>query len=258
MGKTTPNRREPLTIEMVSAAAAHARTSTATHLEKALADWFILGILIGPRLSEWAQDSSTFPKNGFKRNVDGSVSAFIASDFQFRGNTNKRLGSIFNITFDEVASVIITWRYQKNGDNGQTVTVTKNLSQPDFCPVAAIWRIQQRAASCKVASTHPVAVYPDDQGKAQYITSSHIATALKTIAQNIYNITDKKDLGRFTSHSLRVGACVALHMSRASIMDIKHRLRWRSDSFQTYLCDIFQLGTRHNEFINHLIDHFQH
>ena len=74
------------------------------------------------------------------------------------------------------------------------------------------WRIWQRAASCKVASYYPIAVYHDKQGKTQHMTSLHIAKVLKTKAQSVYNIKDKKGLGKFTSQSLQVGARVVLQM----------------------------------------------
>jgi hypothetical protein len=51
----------------------------------------------------------------------------------------------------------------------------------------------------------------------------------------VYHITNVDDLGRFTSHSIHVGACVALHAADISSLDIKHALRWKSDSFLTYL-----------------------
>jgi len=47
-----------------------------------------------------------------------------------------------------------------------------------------------------------------------------------------------EDLARFSSHSLRIGACVALHSTGISAMNIKDALRWRSDSFMMYLRDL--------------------
>ena len=80
---------------------------------------------------------------------------------------------------------------------------------------------------------------------------------MKSIAKSVYSITNKNDLKRFTAHSLRVGACVALHMAGAKTLDIKNRLRWKSDSFLTYLRDMPQLGDNHNAFINIIIQHLQ-
>jgi hypothetical protein len=51
----------------------------------------------------------------------------------------------------------------------------------------------------------------------------------------VYNITNPEELARFSSHSIRVGACVALHAANISELDIQHALRWRSNSFWNYL-----------------------
>jgi hypothetical protein len=53
----------------------------------------------------------------------------------------------------------------------------------------------------------------------------------------VYHITSANDddLGHFTSHSIHVGACVALHAVNISSLNIKHALQWKSDSFLTYL-----------------------
>ena len=74
--------------------------------------------------------------------------------------------------------------------------------------------------------------------------------ALQSTAHAVYNITKKEDLGRFTSHSIRVGACVLLHTQNISAEDIKFRLRWRSDAFRMYLRNVTQLAERHKNAIN--------
>jgi hypothetical protein len=43
------------------------------------------------------------------------------------------------------------------------------------------------------------------------------------------------DLDRFTSHSIRVGACVALHAANILALNIQHAPRWKSDAFLIYL-----------------------
>ena len=44
-----------------------------------------------------------------------------------------------------VQYVIIRWRKQKNGDNGQTIIYARDDALPDFCPVQAALRITLRA-----------------------------------------------------------------------------------------------------------------
>ena len=72
---------------------------------------------------------------------------------------------------------------------------------------------------------------------------------MQEAASKVYGITYKKELAAFTSHSLRVGACVLLHAQNISSEDIKFRLRWRSDTFRMYLRNILQLAERHRDAI---------
>ena len=87
------------------------------------------------------------------------------------------------------------------------------------------------------------------QKKICFIDDVHITTILREAASKVHNITCKKELAKFTSHSIRVGACVFLHAQNASKEDIKFRLRWRSDSFRMYLRNIIQLAERHRDVI---------
>ena len=49
---------------------------------------------------------------------------------------------------------------------------------------------------------------------------------------------DKKELQRFTAHSLRVGACQILYANGFNSYEIQALLRWESLAFMTYLRDI--------------------
>ena len=68
---------------------------------------------------------------------------------------------------------------------------------------------------------------------------------LQEAASIVYNIKDKKELSKFTAHSIRVGACVILHSQNVSTEDIKFRLGWRSDAFRIYLRNIVALAEQH-------------
>ena len=87
------------------------------------------------------------------------------------------------------------------------------------------------------------------RNKTSYIDDIHIKNLLQEAAKNEYNIHCKKELSAFTSHSIRVGACVLLHTQNISPEDIKFRLRWRSDTFRTYLRNNLQLAEKHRDAI---------
>ena len=81
--------------------------------------------------------------------------------------------------------------------------------------------------------------------KIAYIDDIHIRTVLQEAAGAVHNVTKKEELQRFTSHSIRVGACVLLHSQNISTEDIKFRLRWRSNSFKMYLRNTIPLAEMH-------------
>jgi hypothetical protein len=61
---------------------------------------------------------------------------------------------------------------------------------------------------------------------------------MRNIAAAVYQLSfdkHKEELQRWSSHSLRVGACVILHSMNFSTTQIQWLLRWRSDSFKVYL-----------------------
>ena len=66
----------------------------------------------------------------------------------------------------------------------------------------------------------------------------------------MYNITCPKKRARFSSHSIRVGACVQLHVAGKDKEFIKFRLGWRSGVFRLYLRNIPVLARQHVEAIN--------
>ena len=62
-----------------------------------------------------------------------------------------------------------------------------------------------------------------------------------------------KRLDRFSSHSVRVWACVLLHTHGKSPDYIKLRLRWRSDSYKDYLRDVSMLAIEHADVIHQAV-----
>ena len=101
-----------------------------------------------------------------------------------------------------------------------------------------------------VAHEEPIAVFSSAKCKKCFIHNNHVRTFLQEAAKAVFDIKDPKILNLFKCHSVRVGACVALHIGGANVMEIKSRLRWRSDSFQMYLRHVVNLGQLHNKFYN--------
>ena len=200
------------------------------------------------RIGQWCQDKADTKKNKFQRNVDGSVKAFIFDDWKFSHISRNRQDTTSGA---ETANVLkITWRFQKNGQNGETIPYVKDTREHHFCPVRAAYRIVNRATRLGVTRDEPLAVFSTAKGTKSFIHSENVRAFLREAAASVYKIKDPKILDLFTCHSVRLGACVALHVGGANIMEIKSRLRWRSDSFQMYLRHVVNLGQLHNDLYN--------
>ena len=136
------NRRHPITKAMILYWINKAKQAHPDSFTSAFADWMVLGHYAGFKKQEWMQDKQVFDeKNDFHRNVDGSVKAFLMSDFIFRGKRNRMIRKDHKHTKKKPESMPITYRFQKNNDNVQQVNYTCNLNEPTLCAVAAGQRI---------------------------------------------------------------------------------------------------------------------
>ena len=104
-----------------------------------------------------------------------------------------------------------------------------NAQNPSRCPVQAPLRIRARAICLGVPPHLPIALFQNSTGSSQYIDDFHVTHTLPSLATQVYNVKNQNDLARFTTHSLRIGACVLLHETSQTPDFIKARLRWRSE-----------------------------
>ena len=213
-------------------------------LQSALADWALLALHFGFRLSEFLQTQDNINHKNIQRNLDGLPQAFILSDFQFFGPHKQHLSLDHSSIIDPltIESFSITWRYQKNLQNGERKLMTRNDTTKHLCTLRALLRICHRASLLQIHATTPLAVYCTSKHKPTFITHKHMEQIIRMAAQKTYNIKKLSDLHRFSCHSLRVGACVMLHIAGFSADSIKFELRWRSDSFRDYLRNVVSLA----------------
>ena len=261
------DKREPLTIKMIQA-----RDVTALPMDclaSAIHDWCVIGLHGGFRGSEWCQmkdaknkqlghsQQTKFPRpyRGRKKPRFQPL-AFCLCDLKFVDVHNKTI-KVTRKNFDQqkqrINHIFQRYKEQKNGDDGETKRVTRNDTIPDICPVRAWIRVVERFFRCYPASPfdQPLAIHKlDDQ--YFHIFEHEVNTEFQLMAQLAYDLDpndaeDKVSLRRFTTHSLRVGACVILHAKNCSPADIKRILRWRSDSYLDYLRDLHFVAARQNE-----------
>jgi hypothetical protein len=110
---------------------------------------------------------------------------------------------------------IITFRTQKNGDNGETRVFTANTSNTRLCFVRLIFHIfRQFIRLVGWEYDTPLCIYRETTGAICLITATNIKSAMRAAAAAVYNLCPSKnraELQRWSAHSLRVGACVILH-----------------------------------------------
>lgn len=240
--ETMEKRREPLTWAMVD----YLRSTSTPFLslEAAMVDWLTVGMYAGFRLSEWAQADSVVTKKSSLGHPSGWLLSRKCDSIAItRGDISISHGS------DGQEHLAICYRWQKNGNNGEKVLYgAASHEHPHRCPVIAMRNILSRAEILGIPATAPLAWFLNDTGK-QLITDKHICMILRRAARNAHEVLNDDDLQRWSAHSIRVGACVLLHEKGADPMFIKSQLRWKSDTFLTYLRHTHMLALRHSTLI---------
>jgi hypothetical protein len=246
-----PDRREPFTIEMWKYLASVAPDSQPDGIIDAITDWSGCGLYGGFRNTEWAQDDSHGAIDNPQLDIQGEAKAFRLDDILWQTPTKVRL-SLSSVLADDsaVGRATLTFKAQKNGENGVTRLFTVNDSLPEMCFVRLLLRIVRRFVRL-VGDDHtkPLCLCRDPCGKIRYITSTDISFVFRRAASFVYKldpIKDAKSLSLWSSHSLRVGACVLLHAMGFTDVQIMWLLRWMSNAFMTYLRNVAVLSHRQN------------
>ncbi len=200
---------------------------------------------IGPRLSEYAQKTQKMVDVHVYPSGTTVIKAFTANDFVFY---DAKKHNIKNPTMDSielVAAVKITWRIQKNRQNGQSITLTADRKFLDLCPVQSAARMVIRARRLLQPDDMPLAIYRTKKGDALYLTGAKIAELLRGAVKQIRPDISSEDIKGYSAHSLRAWACVLLDEAGKSPDYIKKQLHWLGDSFHMYLCDTAVIQHQH-------------
>ena len=124
-----------------------------------LFDFVSLGRYIGPRLSEYGQ--TTQDKVDYHTYPSGTavIKAFVASDFIFYDGKKHIVEILGEDSFQQIRSVKVTWRIQKNRQNGQAITLLAEVDRPEICPVHSAMRLVLRARHLNQPDDMPLGVY---------------------------------------------------------------------------------------------------
>ena len=152
-----PDRREPFTREMLDAMSDTASFGQHDFNSSwaACHDWFDLGLRLGLRKGEWAQDDGVALSNPAK-DIYGDAKAFCLNDFRFQLKNRKRVtgAQILDYPVTDIRKCWVKFRTQKNGENGEQKLLTKKA-------LRAIYRIIQRFVALRGPgdTTTPLAVF---------------------------------------------------------------------------------------------------
>jgi hypothetical protein len=249
-----PNRREPFTLEMLAAVSTIVTDTNASpdSLVAALENWFECGLFAGLRLTEYAQPGICFDPAYPVKNYRMETRGFCLGDVRFSAADNARLSSIqaSRYTRTPILKCWIKFRTQKNGSNGEERLFTANPNPTGKCFVRSMLHIIDRFI--RIRGIHddstPLALYLDKCSNIpKLINSVNIESLMRHVGSQLYHLCpkkDKKELQRWSAHSLRVGACVILHSMGFTETQIKWLLRWRSDAFMVYLRNLAVLSNR--------------
>lgn len=239
------NRRQPLTTNMINDLIARSAALPLTHRERAIADWCSIGIYLGLRCCEYLQAEGVTHRSKIKiDHRDQLPQAFLSRDVRFFGRGGRALSHAQAIADPSLAMTVqYQWRFQKNERNGETKSCVRHPRNSTRCPVLASIRIIQRHRILNPTDDLPLAVFSKDAtatpSMCALLHAGHLNTTLKACACRLYGFSpDSDEASKYTSHAVRVGACVALFANGAKEMQIQFALRWASKTYRDYLRDI--------------------
>jgi hypothetical protein len=155
-------------------------------------------------LSEYAQttqdkvDHHTYPSG---KTV---IKVFITNDFIFYDEKKCVIKNLNNDSLQQARFVKITWRIQKNHQNGQSITLAAEIDRPKIYSVRSTMRLVLRAKWLNQPVDMPVGVYKTKKGRIIYLTGNKIAELLRKAVKEVQPDTTPDELKQYSTHSLRV------------------------------------------------------
>jgi hypothetical protein len=137
-----------------------------------------LGCYIEPCLSEYAQTTQDKVDNQTYPSGKTVIKAFIANDFIFYDKKKRIVKDLNEESLQQACFVKITWRIQKNRQNGQSVTLPAESDRPKICPVCSVMWLVLQARWLNQLDEMSIAVYKTKKGKVIYLTGNKIVELL--------------------------------------------------------------------------------
>ena len=152
-------------------------------------------------------------------------------------------------------TVSVTYRTQKNGDRGVTVTQHRTKAKPGtgLCPVRAIAGLVSRISAydlgttqCKEVATRPINLVVTF-GSGMQVTTISAGEVLQHLRAAAIQYGEARlgfPASRIGTHSLRAGAAMAMFLAGVPVETIQLIGRWWSQTFMQYIRIQVQQMTR--------------
>ena len=201
----------------------------------------------GLRCAEYAQKTQSMFDEHEYPSGKRVIKAFISTDWKFYDSSDSliRIHTLKSDLREFPRKLKVTFRIQKNRQNGQSITLVADDAHPDICPVQATYRIFLRSKRLGQLDSEPMGVFVNKFGITRYLTGNKIQDVLRSIAKAVHPDLTDDEIKRFSSHSGRVWALVLLDEAGMSPVFMTSRLRWMGESYKLYLRDTSVLQQQH-------------
>ncbi len=164
-----PKKQSPLTKKMILNIIKQTKDHHLDSKERAFADWCILGLHMAYRCIEWCNKWN--PKNledfHWAKDINKSIYQCLVEDFQLLGQDGIFLPEDAQLLYNPglLSHVKVKVCFQKNGRNGEILTVAANIQQqPTFSGTRAAQRIKNWAHRLGLDPHQPASAYRSNPG----------------------------------------------------------------------------------------------
>ncbi len=142
-------------------------------------DWITLERVAGFRVEEYAQTTQNKIDAYEHASGNKATKAFVSSDWKFYDD-NGCLMTVHSLDglADPPTKKKLTFRIQKNHQNGQSITFAADDKHLHICPVHAAYQIYLQAKRLGQPDDQPMGIFVNHQGIVKYLTANKIAEVL--------------------------------------------------------------------------------
>ena len=207
-------------------------------------DAAILGTFTGSRVSEYAQGQLSpgqifhrVPRNAASGTDVSIPIAFVLADFAFFTADGIQLEST---AASSARYLRIRYRYCKGMVRSFAHRMYAAIPAHPLCPVMAASRVVRRWLSLQLEPNTPLFCFLRSSlsRSPAFLLDAHMTAALRASLRRVYpnprHILRQHE-SAFSSHSLRVFACLCLNVAGWDSDAIAHQLRWSSDAIKYYV-----------------------